>query len=875
MSVDDPRTGDGFRWRVALARLVVTIERLWPALWPPVALIGAFLAVSLLDLWHRLPAALHWAGLAAFALALAAALWRARGALGLARPEAALARLERDSAIPHRALRALDDRLPDELADPTTRALWEAHRARLARLVGRLRLSPPRSALPAHDPWALRAALLLVLVVALVDARGEFGARLSAAFRPAAALAPPVPAVSSALWITPPAYTRKPPLGAEQTAGTERLVVPAGSEVLGQLHHLPEGLDPSAARLVVPGGEPTPFAALGPGSGEARATLGESGRLAILGPDGKELTGWTVEVVPDLAPTVSFVDEPRVTHRGVLRIAFEAIDDYGVAEIALELATAARPEERERLPLAKTQPRPGKLASAAYSDLLAHPFAGLPVRMRLEATDSIGQKGFSGPLEVTLPERQFRNPLARAVIEQRKALVATPEQQPQIAGRLAALAESQAAAAIGATVPLSLRIAALRTRDAQTREQRRAVVDLLWEIALFIEDGALSTAERELRALQERLERALAEQASDAELERLLAELQEALDRFLEELARQALAEQQDPAAREQPPMAPVDPSRLVDRQDLQRMLDRARELMRSGQREAARQLLSQLREVLENLQVARGQQRPSPEQKALSDLQKMIELQRNLLDRSHRMQQGALGDQRREQQGMQGPQGRQEQQGQQGQRGRQPGQQQGQRGQRGQGQRGQQGQGPMGDGRPMEGGEAENALPDSPGRAAAEQEGLRRALGELMRRMGEQGMPIPRELGQAELQMRGARDALGEGDPGRAAPPQAQALDLLQQGGQAMFEQMQQQMGQDQGPGPGREPLAQGRRQRDPLGRSQFNDGGWDPRGELVPEEADLGRAREVLEELYRRSGERNRPPLELDYYKRLLDRF
>ncbi len=867
---DDPRRGQGFRLKVAVARGVVSFERMWPALWPVVAVLGGFLAVSLLDLWQHLPVALHWAGLAGFAALLAAALWHARGALAPLGAEAGLARLEHDSGIPHRALRALDDRLPAEVADPATRALWEAHRARLARMVGRLRVAAPRSALPARDPWALRAALLLLLVLALVDARGEYGARLLAAFAPTGARAAPPPPIAAQLWVTPPAYTRKPPLGAEQTAATERLVVPSGSEALAQLHHLPEGSDPAAARLVAPGQEPRPLAALGPGSGEVRVALGESGRLSILGPDGRELAGWSLEVLPDQAPTVSFVDEPKVTHRGVLRIAFEAGDDYGVSEIALELATTTRPEETERLPLAKTQPRPGRLASAAYSDLLAHPFAGLPVRLRLVATDSIGQIGQSGHLEVTLPERNFKNPLARAVIEQRKALVATPEQQAQIAGRLAALAETQAAGAIGATVPLSLRIAALRTRDAETREQRRAVVDLLWEIALFIEDGALSSAERELRALQERLERALAEQASDAELERLLAELQEALDRFLEELTRQALAEQRDPGAQQQEPMQPVDPSQMVDRQDLQRMLDRARELMRSGQRDAARQLLSQLREMLENLQVARGQQRQSPEQRALSDLQKMIELQRNLLDRSHRMQQGALGNERRQEQ-MQGQQGRQGQQGQRGQR------QQGQMGQRGQrGQRGQQGQqGQMGEGQPMEGGEAENALPDSPGRAAAEQEGLRRALGELMRRMGEQGMPIPRALGQAEMQMRGARDALGEGAPDRAAPPQSQALDLLQQGGQAMLEQMQQQMGQDQGPGPGREPLAQGRRGRDPLGRSQFNDGGWDPRGELVPEEADLGRARDVLEELYRRSGERGRPPLELDYYKRLLDRF
>ena len=174
--------------------------------------------------------------------------------------------------------------------------------------------------------------------------------------------------------------------------------------------HVTDSTDPAKPRLALPGGEPVAFTALGAGSGEARATLGESGRLAILAPDGREVAGWIVEVVPDATPTVSFLDEPKVTHRGVLRIAFEAADDYGVAEIGLELSLVGRAAEAERLPLAKTQPRPGKFASAAYSDLLAHPFAGLPVRMRLEASDSLGQTGRSGPLEITLPERQFRNP---------------------------------------------------------------------------------------------------------------------------------------------------------------------------------------------------------------------------------------------------------------------------------------------------------------------------------------------------------------------------------------------------------------------------------------------------------------------------------
>jgi hypothetical protein len=41
------------------------------------------------------------------------------------------------------------------------------------------------------------------------------------------------------------------------------------------------------------------------------------------------------------------------------------------------------------------------------------------------------------------------------------------------------------------------------------------------------------------------------------------------------------------------------------------------------------------------------------------------------------------------------------------------------------------------------------------------------------------------------------------------------------------------------------------------------------------VPDEIDVQRAREIMEELRRRLGEQNRPTLELDYIERLLRRF
>ena len=830
MAAPDPRHAPGFKRRLLAARAAVWVEKLWPALWPTVAVLGIFVAASLFGLWYGLAPVPHLLLLALFLAALAGAVWHARQSFHFADRLAGLARLERDSGARHQPLRGLDDELPEGVQDPVTRRLWAMHRERLVAGIRHLRLTPPRSFLPARDPWAFRAALVLVLVVAFTHGWGEVGSRLASAFtldRPSAAAAVP-PRLD--LWVTPPAYTHRPPLASEQTRGQSTLAVPAGSVALAQLHHqAPESMGKAELVFAESG---TAFADLGGGSAEARVELRQDAWLAVRDPQGQELGSWFVDVAPDAPPTVAFAGQPQATHRGVTRLGYEATDDYGVAELALLLAPAGRAEEVERFGLVKPANQPPKLQSGSFLDLTSHPLAGLPVVLRLEALDGLGQKGESTPLEMTLPAREFRHPLARAIIAQRRELARDPETSPDVAGRLAALAETEAAQDLPTTVPLSLRVAAARLSFSQEQGARRDVIDLLWQLALFIEDGALSVAERRLRELQDQLQRALQEGVRDSELERLMDEMQKALDEFLEEMTRQALQDMQQMDPNQMQPMPPD--AQMVERRDLQEMLDRAREMLRSGAKDAAREMLAQLQQMLENLRAGRMQaQQPSPGQQALSDLQKMIQLQQQLLDRSFQMD-------------------RQQRQGQQGQ----------------EGQEGRQGQ----QGRPQAG-----QLPgDQMGQAAAEQEALRRALGELMRRLGDAGMEIPRALGQAELEMRNARGALEGAEPGTAAEAQTQAVDSMQRAGQAMMEQLQEQMAQQQGPGPGNEPMPQaGRRGRDPLGRATRNDGGFDSQGVQVPEESDLGRARDVLEELYRRAGDQRRPPTELDYFRRLLDRF
>jgi hypothetical protein len=834
--------------------------------------VGAFLVVSLLGLWAVLPAWLHGLGLLAFLAALGWTAWRSRQAWRWPSHNAGLRRLEQVNQLPHQPLRSLGDRLSGGSSDPATQVLWRRHVERLRQAVRGLRVGSPRSDLPGRDPWALRVAIALLLVVAVVEAGSMAPERLVQAFAVGRSGHAALPAETT-VWVTPPTYTGRPPVRLEVTTAAAgesapaQVSVPAGSEVLAQLHHFRGAPDRFVLALDQ---ERRAFQAIGEDSAEASLTIERSGQLTIAGP-GERQHAWAIEVIPDTAPEIAFAEPPAATHRGVLRSHFQASDDYGLASIALLLARRGEGVAPQRIELMRPAGGTTELDDSAYLDLTPHPWAGLPVIARLEAVDGLDQHGLSEPQELILPAREFQHPVARALIQERQRLAVAPEERTDVARVLDQIARAPSRYQYDDAVYLALNSAAARLRarqeeaassdarppseeaapdgqqatpgdrqsDAEDQQvasnepqtQIEDVLDLLWDTALHLEDGRLSLAERELRDLEEALRQALEEGASDQELEQLMSELQRALDAFLDAMSQQA--QEMTPEALEN---LPLDPNAMqVERQDLHAMLDAIREMIRTGARDAAQQMLAQLQQLLENLQMAQNGQMQQGQQ-MMSQLQQMIQRQQELLDQTFSMSRG-----QQDQQGQEGQQGRQGQQGQQGQMGRmQPGQQPG----------GQMGQ------------------------MAADQEALRRALGELMRAIGEAGAQIPRSLGEAELAMRAARDALEQGQAAQALDPEAQALDQLRQGGQAMMQEMQRMYGQGQGQMPGQQ-FGQAPNNRDPLGRSMYNQGGADLWGERVPTELDLGTARDILEELYRRAGQRQRPTLELEYLDRLLQRF
>lgn len=868
------------------ARAALAWERLWPALWPAAGVAGLFVALAWLDIPARLPGWLHLLVLLGFLAAIVAVLVVGLRTVRLPTVEEARRRIERDSGLPHRPLATLRDRQAGGGDDPFAAALWRAAQDRARRQAKDLKVNAPHPNLAARDPWAVRAVVVLLLAVGGTVAWGDWGQRLGNALVPRLALGGIAGPVALDVWVTPPDYTGQPPIfltrqplanpvtGAAQTApasgpaepapAPRAVPVPAGSTLLAKVTG-----GYGTPKLVANDGREVPFEAAGGDAWQVSAPITAGTRVAVR-QGGRELDGWDIVVVPDQVPGIAFHTKPSATERFSTRIEYTAADDYGItsATATIRLLTPV-PDIIDRTPVVLPLPLPGAAPREAqgigFHDLTPHPWAGLDVAIRLEATDAAGQAGYSPDQTFTLPERPFNHPVARAIIGERKKLTLGGDAlREPVARALADISARPGAYGDDMAAFLALRSAVNRLTMDLEPTAIAEVQGTLWETALRIEDGGLSLAERDLRDAQSRLMEALDRDAADGEIDQLMQDLQQAMQAFLdalEERMRQAMENGQPM------PQLPMDPNtQTLDRSDLERMLEQMRELSQTGSRDAARQMLSQLQQMLESLQSGQMAQQDAQQAEemaeAMRQLQDLAKRQQELMDETFRQSQES--DPGEPQSGQQGQQGQQ---------------QQGQQGQPGQQGPARQGRGPQQGGNPMQG---PGGQPDQgagePGDAAdmaARQEALRRQLGDLMRQFGERGGEIPRPLGRAERSMRDAEQALQQGTPGQAVTPQGQALDELQQGLQDMAQQMMQQMMAQPGMQPGQQPMMGRQPGRDPLGRQLPGEGMSNGEQVKIPEEADVQRAREILDELRRRAGEQNRPRQELDYIDRLLERF
>ncbi|MCC2100559.1 MAG: DUF4175 family protein, partial [Hyphomicrobiales bacterium] len=288
------------------------------------------------------------------------------------------------------------------------------------------------------------------------------------------------------------------------------------------------------------------------------------------------------------------------------------------------------------------------------------------------------------------------------------------------------------------------------------------VAEFLWSMALQIEDGHASDAERDLRAAERNLRDALQRNAPPEEIARLTQALRQAMDRFLAEMARR------QPDRQAQGERSPNRNARSISRDQLQKMMEQLEAMARSGDMASAQQMLDRLQDIMENLRTARRSGQPSQAQRemqrSLSDLDQLMRDQQQLRDDTYR-------------------EGQSEQ----------------------------------------ENGEQRHRSQNSGRSLKDRQADLEKRLDDIQRRLGKNGNGKLDGAGEA---MKQAEGELGQGgDNDKAVDAQGRALQALRNGAEQLAQDMQrggdpsEQAGDGEGPAMGQAGDAE-RDEADPLGR-------------------------------------------------------
>jgi hypothetical protein len=594
------------------------------------------------------------------------------------------------------------------------------------------------------------------------------------------------------------------------------------------------------------------------GAWEAHLAIPGNGRLKIVRFHTR--AQWRIAPAPDAAPTSAFSAPIATLTDEQVSLAWRAADDYGVRRMALRVTPLNPPAGLERAdpvdtPLESQGGDPRETESEIEVDLAAHPYAGMEVEARIVAFDALGQEGVSDPLRITLPEKIFLQPLARAAIEIRRHILAErrPYRQarrerrrtipagdivlgnqrieirdyerrpnlqraPEGIRRATRLLDALTMAPQDGyfrdlAVYLGFRSARSELAVASDIAETDIAADTLWRTALRAEYGGAADARRALEEIQRQLAEALAQGAPQERIEQLLQALRRATENYMQALVQEALRNG------ERESMEDTEDQAQISEQDIEQLLREVERLSEQGRNAEAQQLLDMLAGILANLDVQLSESE-SGSQGENGEPDEQMQQSMDQLSQSMGEQRALNDETQREQ---------------------------------------QQQQSGGGSGGEQEGGQGGDEL-------AQRQAEIRQGLAEAQEMANDAGAAPSEDLNAAGQAMRAAEEALRRGDFEGAQAAQSAALDHLREGADALSAEMRERGRQGNQEG-------EGQSGRDPLGRATGSGSGD---GETtVPTQSDPVRAREIFDEIRRRAQDPNRPEAEREYLRRLMDRF
>lgn len=749
-----------------------------------------------------------------------------------------LRRIEKDNTLEHRPLSAQKDHFIQR-DTPQTARLAAMHKLSTHPAHYQTRGIKPKPIITSRDPYGLRFIAILALVAVFIVSGFQMPRPLVFPtvidFEPAETVSP------FTLTIKPPGYTG---IDAFQLSHSDpNIDIPVGSELTALIHSTWRKPKLLINDVIIDMQETEEVFT-------ATTNMPNNAHTVTLKRFLKPEFAWTVSVTPDKAPVLSFQDDHAVLPDGTIRIPMIGFDDYGVATLTLKMnidtdidvPPIGEPLTLERSVLTKPA-EPYEFAPVF--DLTAHPWAGLPVSFEITGYDALRQASETETINIILPEKPFQHPIAKDLIRMRKKLAwDTKKTDIGIIRGLNTYLRTPEKYAHDPVIYLGLRAAASRLLwSSAGKDRAKAVMDLLWDLAVAIEDGDLNLAKQKVRMAQNALEQAMRDpNATPDDISKAMDDLRGAMKQMMAEMMRE-MAKDGAPA------LPPETFDTIIGSDTIDDLIAQMEEALRNGDTAKANDMMAQLQDLMDQLQSSQMAEMPADMEmmeRGENALKELVDKQQQLRDQTARQagqyetgfgkilpfNQDTMND------------------------------------------LGMSDMPPVPD-QPA----APNAAQTTNTQAKrAEQEALRIILGQLMLDAANVLDDIPEGMGLAEQEMRGSSSALGENQPAQSLPHQDQAIAYLKQAQQSLSQQLQRRMKQMGAMG-----LSQGRggqgMQYDPLGRpyqeGEESENGLPGSTVEIPDEAERKRAYEIMKDLRERSSDRTQSREALEYFQRLLKRF
>ena len=479
-----------------------------------------FFCLTMLNFFTSLPVIIHILFLFIFFMGSFIFLLKIILSLKWPNIKSCVRRLEIDNQLKNRPLSVLFD----TPALNKESILWKKHYIRMLDQVKSIKNFKSKAILKLSDPLFIRFPFLLISFVIIFSNSNNYITKVEAALIPDFSVEKTTSAIFTG-WISPPKYTGISPILLSETMS--QIDSPQGSILTARIFG-----GKGVSKLVINNQEKD-FIKIDKDNFALESLVEDTGMLMIW-QDDNVIFSKNLNIIKDQPPIIKLLNKPEKTVKGVLKIGYILEDDYGIKNLQANVIIKDKRSSLEETEIFFSIPFDpeikGSQFSEYYYDLTEHIWAGMPVLFFITGKDFVGNEGKSKEHEILLPERDFKNPLAISLINQRKNLGLELISVEETIFNLALIEENKylhddyfIAHKWLSEVVQSLKESITKSNVEGFKQIRKKAIDKLWKAALFVESGQLAKAEEDLRKAQEALKEALS-QSNDA------SEVQESID---------------------------------------------------------------------------------------------------------------------------------------------------------------------------------------------------------------------------------------------------------------------------------------------------------------------------------------------------------